>query len=566
MRSYLEAVGYLIMSDYIKSNLFDRENCILDEAYNIATSDEYKDCKLHERYKKLAREYKKLLKQSIKIINISDSQHKYLNELQNQLKLILDNSGQCIFTTDENLILEDNYSAECIKIFGKKVENEKFTELITPYNSYDTIEIIEQILNRDIFRENEFKRKVLLKILPEEVIYKNKILSLQCKLITSNSEKPLKQFLFLLMDITEKKLLEEKIKDEQSRFETATRIMSNNNSFKKLLKEYFYFCSEEISKLSNENLDKITLLKSILKELHTFKGNFSMFGMNYLVQKLHEIEEAIIDMKLNNKLLTKENIIKNVYDFDLEKLMKNYIEELSKFIDTKYLELEEREIVISKAKLENLEERLKQIKSREAQIVLDEIYKLKLIDFSKLLEGYPQYVLKLAEKEKKLVNAFNIENTEYIPVDEKKYYKFTKSLVNIFRNAVKHGIELADKRLETGKSEIGNIGCKVRKNGNTIVVEIFDDGCGMDIDKLKYKTLSRNENSDRIFQVYSTNNLEYITFGEGISTLDKVDEIGGRGEGMIAVINELNSLEGKLEIDTERSKGTILRFILPLVK
>ena len=62
------------------------------------------------------------------------------------------------------------------------------------------------------------------------------------------------------MDITENKLLEEKIKDEQSKFETATRIMSNNNLFKKLLKEYMCFCNEGINKLSNQNLDKMSLL------------------------------------------------------------------------------------------------------------------------------------------------------------------------------------------------------------------------------------------------------------------------------------------------------------------
>ncbi|KZL92464.1 ATP-binding protein [Clostridium magnum] len=544
------------------SDLFDRENFILDEAYNIAASDEYKDCKLYEKYKKLTKEYKKLIKQSIKIINISDSQHNYLNELQNELKLILDNTGQCIFTTNEELIIEENYSAECVKIFGKKVGNEKFTELIRPYNSHDNIQVIEQILNKDIFSENEFKRKVLLKILPEEIVYKNKTLSLACKLIMSDLQKSTEQILFLLMDVTEKKLLEKKIKDEQSKFETATKIISNNSLFKKLLKEYIYFSSEGINKLLNKSFDKITILQVIMKEIHTFKGNFAMFDMEFLVRRLHEIEELIVDMKEKNKLLSKEDIIKNIYDFHLEDLIKNYLQKLGEFIDNKYLEFEEKDIVVSKAKLEQLEQRLKQIKSVEAQIVLDEIYRLKFIDFSKLLEGYPQYVLKLAEKEEKLVNPFNIESEEHIPVDENKYYNFTKSLVNIFRNAVKHGIELPIERLEVGKSKTGNIGCRISKNKNMIIIEIFDDGYGMDIDELRIRTISKKERLQNMVSI-SVNNSEYITFSEGISTLNEIDEIGGRGEGMLAVINELNSLHGKLEIDTEKSKGTILKFILP---
>ena len=238
---YMKAMGCLFMSNYNKTELFERENNILDEAYNIVTLDDYENCKLFEKYKKITREYKKLLKQSVKIINISDSEHKYLHELQNQLKLILDNTGQCIFTTNEQLVIEDNYSAECIKIFGGKIENEKFTELITPYNSRDNVDVIEQILNSDIFNENEFKRQVLLRILPEEIIYKNKILSLECKLITSDLDKPSKKIIFLLTDITENKILEEKIKDEQSKFETATRIMSNNNLLRNCLKNICIF-------------------------------------------------------------------------------------------------------------------------------------------------------------------------------------------------------------------------------------------------------------------------------------------------------------------------------------
>ena len=223
----------------------------------------------------------------------------------------------------------------------------------------------------------------------------------------------------------------------------------------------------------------------------------------------------------------------------MKKLIQDYIDKVSYFIDKKYLELEDNDITISKEKLEQLEKTLNQIGNSEAQMVLDEIYKLKLIDFSMLFQGYPQYVLKLAEKEGKLVNIFNIESEEYIPVDEKKYYKFTKSLVNIFRNAVKHGIELPYVRSEFGKNQIGNIGCKISKNGNEIILEIFDDGCGIDTDKLKKIAFSENKKSDKVFGICTFNNSEYIPFGEGILTLDSVDELGGRGEGMLAVINEL---------------------------
>jgi two-component system chemotaxis sensor kinase CheA len=544
--------------------LFDREYRILNEAGNLCVSD-LEEYKFHEEYKKLTGEYKKLLKQSIKIVNISDTQHKYLNELQNRLKLILDNTGQCVFTTNEHLIIDDNYSAECIEVFGKKIEGQKFTELIGEYNSYDNIDTMEQILNSDIFKEEEFKRKVLLTILPEEIRYKNKILNLNCRLISFDMDKSQQKFLFLLTDITEKKLLEERIKDEQLKFETATRIMSNNSFFKKLIKEYMYFSTEGISKIINQQFDKVILLEKLMKEIHTFKGNFSMFGMNLLVQKLHDIEETIVDMKGRNKLLTIEDIIKNIYNYDMKKLLQDYLDNLGKYIDEKYLKIEDENISISKEKLEGLEKRLKQIGSIEAKMVLEELNKLKLVDFSTLFQVYPQYVLGLAKKNKKLINTFNIESEEYIPVDEKVYYKFTKSLVNVFRNAVKHGIELPDIRLKCGKNEIGNIGCKISKYKDEIKIEIFDDGCGIDTNKLKQITFQENKKAKKLVPVHSTSSLEYIFFGEGISTLDEVDELGGRGEGMIAVINELNVLKGKLQIETEMHKGTTLRFVLPYI-
>jgi two-component system chemotaxis sensor kinase CheA len=137
-------------------------------------------------------------------------------------------------------------------------------------------------------------------------------------------------------------------------------------------------------------------------------------------------------------------------------------------------------------------------------------------------------------------------------------------LVHMIRNAVDHGIESPEERIAAGKDPTGTLTLSAYHQGGSIVIEIQDDGKGLDRDKILAKATEKNclpcgnlsELRDQ--QIYN------MVFLPGFSTADKVTDISGRGVGMDVVRKNIEALRGKVEIDSHKGKGTTFFMRLPL--
>ncbi len=138
-------------------------------------------------------------------------------------------------------------------------------------------------------------------------------------------------------------------------------------------------------------------------------------------------------------------------------------------------------------------------------------------------------------------------------------------LVHMIRNAVDHGIETPEERVAAGKDPTGTLTLSAYHQGGSIVIEIQDDGKGLDRDKILAKAMERqclppgtniSELGDQ--QIYN------MVFLPGFSTADKVTDISGRGVGMDVVRKNIEALRGKVEIDSEKGRGTTFFMRLPL--
>ncbi|MDN5303834.1 MAG: two-component system, chemotaxis family, sensor kinase CheA [Fusobacteriaceae bacterium] len=140
-------------------------------------------------------------------------------------------------------------------------------------------------------------------------------------------------------------------------------------------------------------------------------------------------------------------------------------------------------------------------------------------------------------------------------LDKEIYNKLQEPLIHIVRNAVYHGIENISERISKNKSEKGNIKLSATNERGNIIIEISDDGKGLDKEKIKNKAneLNIKYNEDSIFD---------LIFLPNFSTNDKADSISGRGIGMDIVKKTINSLNGDIKIESEENKGT--KFILKI--
>jgi two-component system, chemotaxis family, sensor kinase CheA len=137
-------------------------------------------------------------------------------------------------------------------------------------------------------------------------------------------------------------------------------------------------------------------------------------------------------------------------------------------------------------------------------------------------------------------------------------------LIHLVRNAVDHGIEKPAERQKSGKKPIGQVFLKAYHEAGQVNIEITDDGCGLDGQRLAAKAMEKGLITEDQAKIMSTREKTNLIFLPGFSTADTVTDVSGRGVGMDVVKTNLDRLGGIIDIDSEIGKGTTIRIKLPL--
>jgi len=137
-------------------------------------------------------------------------------------------------------------------------------------------------------------------------------------------------------------------------------------------------------------------------------------------------------------------------------------------------------------------------------------------------------------------------------------------LTHLVRNSADHGIEMPDARVAAGKPAMGTIVLKAYHEAGQVIIEIVDDGGGLNTDKIVAKALSRGLISPDQAKSMSDKEKANLIFLPGLSTAEQVTDVSGRGVGMDVVKSNLDQLGGQVDIETERGRGTTIRIKLPL--
>ena len=137
-------------------------------------------------------------------------------------------------------------------------------------------------------------------------------------------------------------------------------------------------------------------------------------------------------------------------------------------------------------------------------------------------------------------------------------------LTHMVRNACDHGLETREKRIQQGKKALGTMWLKAYHEAGQIVVEIGDDGKGINTQKVADAAVARGQITQEQAKAMSEKERMALIFLPGLSTAEKVTDVSGRGVGMDVVKTNLDRLGGKVEIDSELGKGTVFRIKLPL--
>lgn len=485
---------------------------------------------------------------------------KELSEAINSMRHLLDNVGQGLLTFGKDFIVHQDYSYECQRILGEDIGNKAFPQLIYTDNKEEVL-FVEQTL-QEIFNCKEGHRaNVFMSLMPEEIEFNNKYISLQYKLVDNIYVPSKKAIMVIMTEVTEKRRLENKVKEDEGIMSMVANVAGNFTSFLECVKEFQYFYGSKLHDIF-ESQSISTIYANVYREIHTYKGSFSQFGMQSSVERLHAMETALSEVGSKLDKFNRKDICTFIYSFDILDFLDKDIDILQEKLGNHFFSLGEM-IYVDKAKLLQIENEVINICSPvECKTLLPLIKKLRYKSLKEMLSSYPSYAFKLADSLKKPINTFYIDGDDLL-VDNEKCHSFIKSLGHVFRNSVDHGLESTKKRVEQGKSEIGNINCSIRLDKGNIKINIEDDGSGICFDKIRSKAVDCGLYSSEAVELLQDKQLIELIFKDSFTTKDIITELSGRGMGLYAVKSEIEKLDGSVEIFTVLNKGTRMEFTLP---
>ena len=197
---------------------------------------------------------------------------------------------------------------------------------------------------------------------------------------------------------------------------------------------------------------------------------------------------------------------------------------------------------------------------RIASELQEGVMKIRMVQINQIFSRFPRVVRDLQRDLNKKINlVIEGEDTE---LDKAVVEDLLDPIMHCVRNSCDHGIETPEERLAAGKPETGTVLLKASNEGNLIIIDISDDGAGIDAAKVRQKAIEKGIiHPDKVL---SENEIHQLIFEPGFSTADKISKISGRGVGLDVVKTMIDKLNGTVNVTSQKGKGTTFSIRLPL--
>ena len=192
----------------------------------------------------------------------------------------------------------------------------------------------------------------------------------------------------------------------------------------------------------------------------------------------------------------------------------------------------------------------------------ESVMKVRMVPIESVVNKFPRMIRDLSKKlNKKMELYMTGEETE---LDRTVVDEIGDPLMHLLRNSADHGLESAEIRKQRGKSETGSIFLNAYQDGNNVVIEVGDDGNGIDTEAVKNKAIERGVVTPEQADNMSEKDIIDLLFNAGFSTAKTVSDVSGRGVGLDVVKSKIESLSGEVEVKTKLGEGSTFIIRLPL--
>lgn len=195
-------------------------------------------------------------------------------------------------------------------------------------------------------------------------------------------------------------------------------------------------------------------------------------------------------------------------------------------------------------------------------LMRDEITRARMVPIGTPFTRFRRAVREIARASNKEVSL--VTSGEQTEVDTGIVERLVDPLVHLVRNAVYHGIEPAADRIAKGKHDVGTVYLHAAHRGNSVIIEVEDDGAGLDLSKIRAKAIQIGLAHPHRIQAMSDADVLQLIFKPGFSTVDKVGDQAGRGVGLDVVKRVIEGINGHIDVESELGIGTKFTLNLPL--
>jgi two-component system chemotaxis sensor kinase CheA len=471
------------------------------------------------------------------LINLHDMTH--LAE-RDEIAAMKDSLKIGLFFMNREGVIQDNYSRYLEELLSEdELNGKKFIDLLTASVTSKELDAVRDYF--DMVFDGVFDQATLEDINPlQELHYvsvgKGARKIFQCEFITVERGRGEIFLLVTIYDITAKVELQQRLLEEENRRQEEMRtifelIQVDPNTFGNFQEDAQYEFKRIDDTLKNDKLSAHETLVEIYQSVHAIKSNAVILGLNTFGGKAHDLESKIKRLREKEEEVTFDEML-------------NLTVEIERLAQTKdgFKDTIDR---INAFKVGNVE--------GQKQKGTEEI----------LIESLSKTTSKAATDLGKKVK-FVVADIDHEAVDLGPRRVIKEVLMQLIRNAVVHGIEMPEERLEKGKSETGVVRLSIKTDGKTIHVKLADDGRGLDFGKIGEKALQLNLIKPE--DVNNKGSLLNAIFMPGFSTAEEEGMHAGRGIGLNLVRDRVRDENGTIKLQTESNKGTIFNLFFPVGK
>ncbi len=247
---------------------------------------------------------------------------------------------------------------------------------------------------------------------------------------------------------------------------------------------------------------------------------------------------------------------------DIEKLddLMNLVSELI-IAKNGLVSISPSEIASDESKKGNFHEQVEYLE-RITTNIHQSVMKVRMVPIESVVNRFPRMIRDLSKKlDKKMELYMTGEETE---LDRTVIDEIGDPLQHILRNAADHGLESNEARIKAGKPEVGSIYLNAFQQGNSVVIEVIDDGGGIDVEKVKRKAVEKGTITPEQAEVMSDKEIIDLLFRPSFSTAEQISDISGRGVGLDVVKTKIEALGGNVECKSVLGEGSTFTIRLPL--